>query len=729
MTIRSHLMLLAIGAIVPIVVFAILVSVLLVEQDRLTLERAATDRARAMMTAVDAELRGSVTSLLALAASPLLQANDLRAFHAEAARVLATQPAWVDVTLARASGEKVIDALKPYGHPPERTLDPASVAAVVSTKGIAIGNVDRFGDASPPALPIRVPVEVDGRVSSVLSALVRPESFENLIRDQRLPDGWISGIVDANGRFVARVPPRPAGSEASVAFRAAVIRAAEGWYRGPTADGRDTFTAFKRSDFSRWSIGLAIPTEIVQAAAMRTSWLMGIGIASSIVLALGVALLLGRRIAGPVAALATVARSVGSGEAQAARVPDTVHEVSAVATALREADVAVRERAGLVEREKAALQQADRAKDEFIAALSHELRNPLAALTAAAHILRVAGPSHAGAAADARGVIERQTKHMSRMIEDLLDVSRLIAGKANLVIETFDLAPLAAQTVGAWRAAGRFTGQAVTLDTQSAWVSADRTRVEQILSNLLDNAVKFTPPGCTIAVRVGAEGDASVLAVTDDGEGIEPALAARVFDLFVQGDQDVGRSKGGIGLGLALVKRLVELQGGFVRVDSPGRGRGATFTVRLPAAAPVAPLVPGPTLRSAKPASVLIVEDNEDAREMLRQVLAMQGHEVCEAADGTAAVALAAAREPDVAIVDIGLPDIDGYEVARRIRQQARRRVALIALTGYGQPEDQRRARDAGFDLHLVKPVTVERLDHAIASLDSSSVSSLRLGD
>jgi signal transduction histidine kinase/ActR/RegA family two-component response regulator len=718
MTIRSHLMLLAIGAVLPVLAFAIVVSIVLVEQDRSTFERAATERARAIMSAVDAELRGSITTIEAVSASPALQANDLSAFHAEALRVLATQPTWLDVTLARPSGQKVVDARNPANEPGERVLDPASAARAARTSGHVVGNVDQYDVRSPPGIPIRVPVKLNGRVAYVLTALVRPESFEDLIRQQRLPPGWVSGIVDANGNFVARIPARPAGEPASAQFRAAVMRAPEGWYRGLTVEGRDTFTAHERSQFSNWSIGLAIPTEIVEAAAWRTSWLMGIGVAASILVALAIATLLGRRVTGPIVALAAVARSVGSGQAAATLPGDSVREVKDVAAALREADTAVREREQLIEREKDALQTADRAKDEFIAALSHELRNPLAALTAAAHILRVADPTHA-AASDARGVIDRQTKHMSRMIEDLLDVSRLIAGKANLMLETFDLAVLATSIVGAWRAADRFTGQAVTLDMQAAWVTADRTRTEQMVANLLDNAVKFTPSGGAIVIRVAREADMSVLSVSDNGEGIDRTLVDRVFDVFVQGNQDVGRSKGGIGLGLTLVKRLAELQGGFVSVVSEGVGRGATLTVRLPAAAMTPAVVVVPALQAASPHTILLVEDNEDAREMLRQVLAMQGHEVREAAHGLSGVDLAARWEPDIAIIDIGLPDIDGYEVARRMKAQARRPLLLIALTGYGQPEDQRRALAAGFDVHLVKPVTIERLDDAIARVDA----------
>ncbi|HEV2686602.1 MAG TPA: ATP-binding protein, partial [Actinomycetota bacterium] len=598
-------------------------------------------------------------------------------------------------TLSRPSGEKVLDALQGVMHPAQRVLDPASVARAVGTRQVVVGNVDQRDAGSAPGVPIRVPVIRNGAIVYVLTALVRPESFQSLIREQRMPHGWVSGIVDASGKFVARIPAKPAGEFSSPAFRAAVHSAPEGWYRGLTVEGMDTFTAHERSDFSHWSIGLAIPAAIVEAAAWRTAWLMGIGITSSIALGLAITFLLGRRIAAPIVALASVARSIGSREARTAALATTpamlagsLREVSDVAVALREADAAVRERQLLIEREKDALREADRAKDEFIAALSHELRNPLAALTAAAHVLRVADPTHPGAA-EARRVIDRQAKHMSRMIEDLLDMSRLIAGKANLMLETFDAGPLVAGTVDAWRSAGRFAGQVVDVDAQSVWVIADRTRMEQIVSNLLDNAVKFTASGKTIAVRVFREGNDAVLSVVDEGEGMPAALVDRVFDVFVQGDQDAGRTKGGIGVGLTLVKRLAELQGGSVQASSSGIGRGTTVTVRLPATVNLLPIVPStPVAHTASARSILIVEDNADARDMLREVLAMQGHDVCEAADGAEGIVLAAQVMPEVAIIDIGLPDVDGYEVARRIRSQTSRPIALIALTGYGQPAD-----------------------------------------
>jgi len=716
MRIRSHLLLLAAGAMLPVLAFAVLVSVVLVRQDIATVQRGARDQARAMMTGVDAVLVGQVTSIKALAASLALAADDLRTFHGQALRVLGTQPNWTAVTLIRPSGEKVIDTSQPFGAPLPPVRDMQSVVDAVAMKKPVIGPVSAAG-ASAAGVPVRVPVIRAGEVAYVLTAVVRPDSFDEIIARQQLPDGWISGIVDGNGRFVARVPARPAGDLASESFREAMLRAPEGWYRGLTVDGKDTYTAHVQSDYSGWSIGLAIPADIVLAGVRKTSWLIGSGVLGSIVLAMAIVGLSGRRIARPIVSLAEVARSVGTGATRPEFVDGGVEEVTAVAAALEDADAAVRERQSLIQREKDALQTADRAKDEFIAALSHELRNPLAALTAASHVLRTATPADP-AAGDARDVIERQTRHMSRMIEDLLDVSRIIMGKAHLVFERFDLAQLVTNTVDAWRASGRFADRVVVVDARAAWVLADRTRMEQVIANLFDNAVKFTPSGTRIIVRVGRDGDDASFSVHDDGPGLPPELMAHVFDVFVQGEQGIGRAKGGIGVGLTLVRRLAELQGGTVSVTSAGEGEGATFTVRIPAIDSRESTVETVAAESprANPRRVLLVEDNDDAREMLRQVLEMSGHDVLEAADGTSGVALAGAEALDVAIVDIGLPDIDGHEVARRIRGGRNGHVTLIALTGYGQPEDRQRALAAGFDIHLVKPVALERLDEAIAT-------------
>ena len=380
---------------------------------------------------------------------------------------------------------------------------------------------------------------------------------------------------------------------------------------------------------------------------------------------------------------------------------------------VRERRQAERERDALMGRERAARAEAEasnRAKDEFLAMLGHELRNPLGAIASAVHVLGLLG-ADGDAGERPRDVIERQVAHLSRLVDDLLDVARVSSGQVLLAQETCDLGALVRQVVGTFRAAHRLDGHEVTAVAPRAWVEADPVRLEQVIANLLDNALKYTPTGGAIRVSVHAEPDAAVLTMSDTGAGIPAHLLARIFDLFVQGERGTDRGQGGLGVGLTLVRRLVELHQGTVEAASDGPGRGATFTVRLPRAVPPAEVPAAGAPVAAHRLRILLVEDNADAREMLSAVLRLQGHEVHVAIDGPEGVSAALALQPDAALVDIGLPGFDGYEVARRIRAgRAGRATRLVALTGYGQPEDRRRTRDAGFDDHLVKPVDPGRV-------------------
>jgi CheY-like chemotaxis protein/anti-sigma regulatory factor (Ser/Thr protein kinase) len=306
---------------------------------------------------------------------------------------------------------------------------------------------------------------------------------------------------------------------------------------------------------------------------------------------------------------------------------------------------------------------------------------------------------------------------MARLIADLLDVSRVTLGKLALQRARFNVADAVSSVVDVWRASGRLDTHKVSLAAEPAWVDGDRARIEQIVANLLDNALKFTPAGAAVTVSVRREGAEAVLRVADQGIGLAAEECERVFDLFVQAER-TERAGGGLGIGLALVKRLAELHGGSVSVSSEGRGRGAVFMVRLPAVEQPAARDDAPSMRVDGARSILIVEDNDDARQMLQTVLALRGHEVRAARDGKTGLALAAVAPPDVALIDVALPDMDGYEVARRLRAAlGARRIGLVAVTGFGQAEDQRRALEAGFDAHLVKPVTPEQLEQVIAGL------------
>ena len=392
--------------------------------------------------------------------------------------------------------------------------------------------------------------------------------------------------------------------------------------------------------------------------------------------------------------------------------PFTDEDERILVTLADHAAVAVRNAATLASEQaaRAEAEAASRAKDDFLAMLGHELRNPLGAISSAAHVLDVAD-ADPERRQRAREIVERQASHLARLVDDLLDSARVATGKIALTRTPLDLAQVVHQCVAVLTGAGRADDRAITVDAQPVWVSADPARVEQIVTNLVVNGLMYTAAGGRIAIRAGREGDDAVLEVEDTGIGIDPALLPRIFDLFVQGDRTLDRSPGGLGIGLTLTRRLVELHGGRIAAASEGVGRGSRFTVRLPAVAP--PAIRLGERRSRPVAvvarTVLVVDDNADARVMLREILREAGHIVYEASDGPSAVEVAQTRRFDVALVDIGLPGLDGYAVARRLRTEAAGTL-LVALTGYGRPEDRERAFAAGFAHHIVKPVDPDAL-------------------
>ncbi|QRN96699.1 response regulator [Archangium violaceum] len=390
-------------------------------------------------------------------------------------------------------------------------------------------------------------------------------------------------------------------------------------------------------------------------------------------------------------------------------------------TPRRELEDALRQRA-------ADLAEADRRKDEFLAMLAHELRNPLAAIVNALHLAEATQLE--GAESKAMRVMVRQSQHMARMVDDLLDVSRFNRGHIELRRAPVDLRQVVHHSVEARRRAfeEKELGLEVALPTasESLWLNGDATRLEQVVSNLLDNARKYTEPGGHVFIGVtverGAQGREAVLRVRDTGIGMSPELMARVFELFVQAQQQLDRSRGGLGIGLTLVRRLVQLHGGEVSVHSEGEGRGSEFVVRLPLGAEQVVAAPEPEVRTANPEEpssrrVLLVEDNEDTREVLRELLEMWGHEVQVAEDGFKGVALFPSLRPHVALVDLGLPGMDGFQVARKIREsEGGGDVFLVALTGYSG-EHRTQATEAGFNLHMVKPVKPDELEQLLERL------------
>ncbi|HET9212235.1 MAG TPA: ATP-binding protein [Thermoanaerobaculia bacterium] len=371
-----------------------------------------------------------------------------------------------------------------------------------------------------------------------------------------------------------------------------------------------------------------------------------------------------------------------------------------------------------------ALARADEEKDEFLAVLAHELRNPLAPVFYALRLLDEK-PLDDPNRWYIRRIVDRQMRRLARLIDDLLDVSRIRTGKVELRKSRIDLGAVIGHAVEVARplAEDRGHGLDVSLFPEPVWLEADPVRLEQVFTNLLSNAVKFTEDGGRIWLAAERQGQEVVVRVRDTGVGIPPDLLPRVFDLFTQGDRSIDRARDGLGIGLTLSRRLVEMHGGTIEARSEGVGRGSEFVVRLPAflhhGPPDEETLPARAAEAtSRPLRVLVVDDSEDTTELLGTLLEMAGHSIQVAHTGPSALEAAAAFRPDAIILDIGLPGLDGYQVAQRLRgDPALKSVTLIAATGYGQEEDLRRSREVGFDQHLVKPIDPGELQRLLAEL------------
>jgi signal transduction histidine kinase/CheY-like chemotaxis protein len=471
---------------------------------------------------------------------------------------------------------------------------------------------------------------------------------------------------------------------------------------------------------------VGIPARETNAAVRQSFVTLGLGLLLSIAVGAGASLMMARLVRIPILQLRRAAQAVGRGE-----VPDVepmrIAEINDVAQALvgaaRARKQAENAREEILERERiarSAAEAASRSKDEFLAMLGHELRNPLSAISTAASVIDAQQTSTGtpDATKPAQRVIVRQVEHLARLVDDLLDVARVVSGKVLLERGDVDVPEVVKQSIATLKAGGQLDHHVVDVNAEQVWVHGDPTRLQQVVDNLVVNAVKYTPIGGHIQVTVRTSGGQALLEVSDDGDGISPKLLSQVFELFTQGERALDRSQGGLGIGLTLVRRLVELHGGKVSAKSRGEGQGSVFTVKLPTisqreSADSIPEAPSPSLRH-----VVIVEDNPDSREMLEELLRIQGHRVDVAVDGPQGLERVMSERPEVALVDLGLPGFDGYELARRLRAAPENKtLMLVALSGYGSEQDKKRSRAAGFDLHLVKPVSSEALSRVLTQV------------
>jgi signal transduction histidine kinase len=733
MRIRSHLLLLAAVVLTPGFLAAALAIGKVREGERQAALRGLHETVRATAQLVDGQVGQSLGALTALAGSPSLHADDLEAFRAEAARIDRRPHVWT--LLLDDTGTQRINTTVPFGTPPPVASAAAleRVSTVLSTQRPLVSDVNT-GPVSGKLLTtlyVPAPPTASGRRYVIGQAFSLDHWKQTAPQPQGRAD-WVVAVLDRNGKFVSRSHSADAlvGQPARPELAAAAAASPEGLNRHAKLEGMQAYDAFAHSELTGWTIAVAAPVDAIEASATQAvGWLL-FGLAVAMSAALLAASWLNRTLLQAIQRASAAAQALGKGQPP---VPlrTSLYEVNALGDALGEAgrlltaEQAARagveaQRERLLDNERLARADAQRenaAKDEFIALLGHELRNPLAAISGATEVLVRVGsdPDKAGRFV---AIIQRQNRHLKQIVDDLLEVSRLLSGKIALDARPIDLAACVRRCVEALRTTEAAAGHRLDIETQEVWVVGDPVRIEQIVNNLVSNALKFSPTGSRVQVRVAADGTHSTIEVIDAGSGITAELMPRIFEPFVQGPDLRGREASGLGIGLALVRQLVELHGGTVAARSDGPGTGSAFVVSLPCAPGTRERddVVAATLAHGQGCRVMLVEDNADARVATAQMLRLLGHEVLEAEDGAAALRrLAELAPPDVVVLDLGMPDIDGYQLAARIRATpALRGIPLIALSGYGQERDLRASSDAGFDAHLVKPVRPEALADAI---------------
>ncbi|MFC5461725.1 hybrid sensor histidine kinase/response regulator [Massilia niabensis] len=677
-------------------------------------DRAMLDLARALSSAVDAELDGTVAALASLARAPTMSAGDLKGFYDSAREQVAAQPEWLTIILTDASGNILFRTTSPFTTPGGRIADPESLQQLLAVQRPVVGHVTR-GPRGRAAFPVRVPVRDDAGRLYVLTAVVKPDRILGVLKRQRVPQASVISIIDASGSIVARSKDhdnrvtRPPSPSLTRLIRGA---APEGVGSTVNLEGDPLASAYTRVSRYGWTVAVGVPKPGI--GSDNGIALYGWGLAASLLACIGIASFLSNRIARTAGRLQQAAIALGAGQ-PVAIAPSRIQEINVMARALEaaagERSAHEQERSRLLaslEEALAASRDAGRVKDEFLAMLGHELRNPLSPIVAALDLMDLRDES---ASRRERAIMRRQVSHLKRLVDDLLDVSRIATGKMQLERRPLDFAEVVRHIVGA-----RPGPRIELVAPDAAWVLGEESRLAQVLSNLLSNAERFGNGSTRVALTIDAGW--AKLEVVDRGVGMPPDLLARIFEPFYQAPQQLARGTGGLGLGLAIVRKIVELHDGRVAAHSDGPGKGSRFVVELPLVAEEPGAPPPAALPPLAATRVLLVDDNIDAAATTAMVLEQFGHEVHVAHTAAAALASFERYRPAVAILDIGLPDMDGYALAAAIRRMGTSTDAtprLVALTGYGQQSDIERALDAGFDLHLTKPASLSDLERAVA--------------
>jgi signal transduction histidine kinase/ActR/RegA family two-component response regulator len=715
---RVYLLFLVLGAMLPGAVLTAILLAQTISGNRLVIERRLLDFARVDAAALDREFETIIRVLAVLGTSPALSAGDYQAFHAEARRVQLAQPGWTTVLLLSPQGQQLVNTRLPWGTRLTTVYEPDSLRELVREQQPVVGVINIVPPGgSAYGFAVRVPVMRNRRMAFALTAVIEARSLQALV-DTDLPatEEWTRTILDPVATVAARSreAERFVGQPATPSFRSRVVASVSEVFPEVSIDGNLDYAALARGRFG-WTAGVMVPRGVLDAGTRGSTIALVAGATVVMLGTLAALILISKRLARDLADVASSAEAVAEGR-EVTAAPAHVTEIQWLQDSLRTTahllEEREHERDQEVERAQEARREAEHAnqtKDHFLAVLGHELRNPLAPALTALELMKMRDPD---VFARERQVLERQVGHMARLVNDLLDVASLARGKLALRRTRTEVRQVVDGALDMARPLMQRHQHTLRVDVPSTGLplDGDADRLVQVVTNLLTNAARYTPRGGHVSVTARADGGMAEIVCEDDGPGVPADLRSTLFDPFAQGPRTLDRTQGGLGLGLALARTFTVLHGGAIRLEDPPAGHGSRFVVRIPLASAdpqtAAAVQPAPATSADVARRVLVVDDNADACDMIRIALEAAGHLVAVASDGVRALAQAAAFDPQIGILDIGLPGMSGYELAQHLRQ-SHPCMRLIALTGYGQPSDAQAAHRAGFDRHCTKPIEI----------------------
>ena len=723
MKIRFHLGLMAAVVLVPVVLVLGYAIASLLDAERDSYLRSMREAARSTSLASDREWSYATGSAMALRHSKLLAAGDLAGFYLQCKQTNAGSE--INTILFDSGGKQLFNTVRQYGAViPEPTDAVRSrIKSVLGGDKPVVSNLILGRATGQYVVSLEFPLVFPDNRLYVLSQWFYAEHLKGAFPTKDIPSPWLIAIFDRDGRTISRNrgPVEYVGRMPKDDLRNAILDKQVLKIRNVARDGIEVYTVFDRSTVTGWTVAVGVPVELVEASARRAVFLMSVALVAALAFSITAVYFFGKRLVSSIESAKSSANLLGQHQAPAL-INSPITEVDELHGALHRVGGILQqyqsEQVTLLEQTREAQRKAEKqnnAKDDFLAMLGHELRNPLSTITAGVALISTPTVSDASRAR-ALDAIKRQSGLLTSIVDELLDASRIMNGKVTLSKKTVDLAVVAKGCLEAIALRGFGRTHRIEVSVSSCLVEADQVRLSQVIGNVLENAFKFTPAGGAVRMRVFRDADHAILEISDTGVGIDAALLSRVFEVFVQGPNRLDRAKGGLGIGLSVVNAMVILHGGTVVAESDGADKGSRFTVRLPLAPDDTDRASGPesqaTSNLPKQASkILLIDDNDDARYMLHELLLNTGLDVLEACTGQAGVDALADLSISTAVVDIGLPDLSGYEIAMRVRHQyPTRHLRLIALTGYGQEADRVKAMEAGFDIFMTKPVQFEKL-------------------